>query len=45
MRRHYLIAALTLALLVANVKRWVDEYVEVLSRRIERARIEEERAH
>jgi hypothetical protein len=29
----------------ANVKRWIDEYVEVLNRQIERARIEEEREH
>ena len=29
----------------ANVKRWVDEFVEALNRRIERARIEEEREH
>ena len=27
----------------ADVKRWIDEYVDVLNRRIERAKIEEER--
>jgi hypothetical protein len=28
-----------------NVKRWIDEYVAALDRRIERARIDEEREH
>jgi len=29
----------------SNVKRWIDEFVGVLNRRIERARMGEEREH
>jgi hypothetical protein len=28
-----------------NVKRWIEEYVTILDRQVERARIEEEREH